>query len=187
MSSGSNCTVNQKPKSPRSVRQRGSEAIEFTFVMLPLFSMIFILLNIAWAVFAKSTLQRAVRIGVRDGITITTTSNGSCLTDTVKGIVQANSLGLLHGSTGLGYVKVNYFLPPAPSSTTSPTDVSTASNADAGGNIMQVSVQGFSLVPIVPRISQWSQAPDKNPLIVNVYAADVIEPSRTPPCVGTAP
>jgi hypothetical protein len=161
--------------------------MEFTLVMLPLFAMIFILLNIAWAVFAKSTLQRAVRIGVRDGITITTTNTGSCLTDTVKGIVQANSLGLLSGSAGLGYITVNYFLPPASSSTSPPTDVSTALNADAGGNIMQVSVQGFSLAPIVPRIYRWSVAADKSPLIVNVYAADLIEPSRTPPCVGTAP
>jgi Flp pilus assembly protein TadG len=161
--------------------------LEFTFVMLPLFSMLFILLNITWAVFAKSTLQRAVRIGVREGITISTTNTGSCLTDTVKSVVQANALGLLNGSKGLGYIKVNYFLPPAPSSTSPPTDVSTAMNADAGGNIMQVSVQGFSLVPIVPRIYSWSTKADDSPLIVNVYAADLIEPNRTPPCVGTAP
>ena len=179
--------MNNKFKKRRAVAQRGSEAIEFTFVMLPLFAMLFILLNIAWAVFAKSTLQRAVRMGVRAGITITTTSPGSCLTDVVKSTVQANSLGLLNGTTGLGYIKVNYFLPPAPSSTTAPTDVSSAINADAGGNIMQVSVQGYSLVPIVPRLYSWQQAEDESPLIVNVYAADLIEPSRTPPCVGTAP
>lgn len=183
MSIRSNCAA----KKPRSVREKGNEAIEFTLVMLPLFSMIFILLNIAWAVFAKSTLQRAVRVGVRAGIAISSTNTGSCLTDVVKSTVQANSLGLLNGSKGLGHIKVNYFLPPGLSSTSPPTDVSTALNADAGGNIMQVSVQGFSLVPIVPRIYQWNQAADNNPLIVNVYAADLIEPSRTPPCVGTAP
>jgi Flp pilus assembly protein TadG len=171
----------------RSARQGGSEAIEFTFVMLPLFCMIFVLLNIAWAVFAQSTLQRAVRVGVRYGITVTSTSSGSCLTDVVKSTVQANSLGLLNGTTGLGYVKVHYFLPPASSSTSPPADVSTALNADAGGNIMQVSVQGFSLVPIVPRIFSWNQQADESPFLVNVYAADEIEPSRTPPCVGTAP
>jgi hypothetical protein len=155
--------------------------------MLPLFAMIFILLNIAWAIFAKSTLQRAVRIGVRTGISITSTPTGSCLTDTVKSTVQSNSLGLLRGSTGLSYIKVNYFLPPATNSTSPPTDVSSALNADAGGNIMQVSVQGYSLVPIVPRLFHWYERSDENPLLVNVYAADLIEPSRTPPCVGTAP
>jgi hypothetical protein len=155
--------------------------------MLPLFCMIFVLLNIAWAVFAKATLQRAVRIGVRSGITLTSVSPGGNLTATVKGVVQSNALGLLHGSTGLGYIKVNYFLPPAVNSNTAPTDVSTALNADAGGNIMQVSVQGYPLVPIVPRIFHWYEKPDDNPLLVTVYAADMIEPTRTPPPVGNAP
>ena len=161
--------------------------MEFTLVMMPLITLLFILLNIAWAVFAKSTLQRAVRIAVRTGITVTSTSPGSCLTDVVKGVVQTQALGLLNGTKGLGYIKVNYFLPPAASSSNAPTDVSSALNADAGGNIMQVSVQGFSLVPIVPRIFNWKDAADDSPLIVNVYAADLIEPNRTPPCVGTAP
>ena len=173
-------------KKPRSVTQKGSEAMEFTLVMLPLFCMIFILLNLAWAIFAKSTLQRAVRVAVRTGIA-TASTPGSNLTDVVKGVVQSNSLGLLNGSTGKGYIKVNYFLPPALSSTNAPTDVSTAMNADAGGNIMQVSVQGFPLIPIVPRLFDWKKAADDSPLVVNVYAADLIEPNRTPPPVGTAP
>ena len=161
--------------------------MEFSLVMLPLLSIIFLLLNIAWSIFATSTLQQAVRVGVRTGIVISSTAPHTCLTDVVKSTVQSNALGLLNGTTGLGYIKVNYFLPPAASSTTAPTDVSTAVNADAGGNIMQVSVQGYPLVPIVPRIFNWSQKTDNSPLIVNVYAADMIEPSRTPPCVGTAP
>jgi len=180
-------TANGEAKRSRRAGQKGSETLEFTFVMLPLFCMIFILLNIAWAVFAKSTLQRAVRLGVRYGITVQSLPTGSCLTDVVKSAVQANSLGLLRGSSGLAKIRVNYFLPPAATSTTGPTDVSTAMNADAGGNIMQVSVQGFSLAPIVPRIYHWYETPDVSPVIVNVYAADLIEFSRTPPCVGTAP
>ncbi len=149
--------------------------------------MILGLLNIAWAVFADSTLQRAVRVAVRYGITVTSTPTGSCLTDEVKSTVEANSLGLLNGSTGLGYIKVHYFMPPSSSSTSPPTDVSTSLNADAGGNIMQVSVQGYSLLPIVPRIYSWHQTADSSPFYVNVFAADLIEPNRTPPCVGTAP
>ena len=161
--------------------------MEFTLVMMLLFCMIFILLNIAWAIFAKSTLQRAVRIGVRTGIATSTVTAGGSLTATVKDTVQANALGLLNGTKGRAYIKVNYFMPPSYSSSSAPIDVSTTLNADVGGNIMQVSVQGFSLVPIVPRIFSWSQTADESPLIVNVYAADLIEPNRTPPPVGTAP
>ena len=92
------------------------------------------------------------------------TTSGSCLTDVVKSVVQTNSLGLLNGSRGLGYIKVHYFLPPSLSSTSAPTDVSTALNADTGGNIMQVSIQGYSLVPFVPRIYSWYQTADENPM-----------------------
>jgi Flp pilus assembly protein TadG len=161
--------------------------VEFTLVMLPLLSMIFVLLDIGWAIFVKCTMQNAVRDAVRYGITEPTPPSGSCLTDVVKSSVQQYSMGLLTGTTGLSYIKVNYFLPPAAGANSPPTDVSTALNADAGGNIMQVSVQGYNLAPFVPRVFNWTQAADKSPLIVNVYAADVIEPTRTPPCVGTAP
>lgn len=171
----------------RSARQSGNEAIEFTLVMLPLLSMIAVLLNIGWAIFVKCTMQNAVRDAVRYGITIQSTAQGSCLTDTVKSAVQSYSMGLLAGATGLSYIKVNYFAPAAPGTNSPPTDVSTASNADMGGNIMQVSVQGYNLAPFIPRFTNWKNGPDNSPLMVNVYAADMIEPSRTPPCVGTAP
>ena len=67
------------------------------------------------------------------------------------------------------------------------TDVSSQTNGNASGNIMQVSVQNFSLMPLVPRIFSWKQTPDRNPLVMSVYSADRIEPSRNPPCIGTAP
>ncbi len=89
--------------------------------------MMTVLLDTGWAIFAESTLQRAVRIGVRTGVTLTASqmAAGACLTDTVKGIVQSNAFGLLNGSSGLAKIKVNYFLPPAPNSSSPATDVST--------------------------------------------------------------
>lgn len=152
-------------------------------------AMIFFLLDISWAVYAKSTLQRAVRLGVRSGITLTSTqmASGACLTDTVKSLVQANSSGLLRGTAGLALIKVNYYQPPAANSTSNIVDVSTQSYGNTPGNIMQVSVQGFQLLPLVPRIYGWGQRADMSPTSISVYAADLIEPSREPPCIGTAP
>jgi Flp pilus assembly protein TadG len=163
--------------------------IEFSLVLLPLLMMIGVLLDVSWAIFAESTLQRAVRIGVRDGVTLTAgqMASGACLTDTVKGVVQQNALGLLHGSAGLSKIRVNYFLPPPINSSAAATDVSSQSTGNTPGNIMQVSVQDFSLVPLFPRIFSWKQAADQSPFMVNVYSADLIEPSRNPPCIGTAP
>jgi len=180
----------------RRKRSSGSQILEFTFVFLPLLAFTTVLLDTAWAVMAKATVQRAVRMAVRTGITLTSSqmTGSACLTDTVKGVVQSDSLGLLNGTTGLSYIKVNYYAPPT-SATGSVSDVSTCTTtgtscptiADVSGNIMQVSVQGLTVTPLMPRIFGFKMANDNAPLLVTVYAADVIEPHDSPPCVGTAP
>jgi Flp pilus assembly protein TadG len=176
-------------RASRKGRERGAEIIEFTLALLPFLVITFVLLDISWAIFVKSTFQQAVRAAVRYGVTITSaqTSGGSCLTDMVKSSVQQNSLGLLSGSSGLSKIKVNYLQPPPANSTAAATDVSTQANGNAPGNIMQVSVQSYSLFPLAPRIFNWNQAADVNPMVLSVYAADLIEPSQNPPCIGTAP
>jgi Flp pilus assembly protein TadG len=176
----------------RAFRSKGAEPLEFTLVLLPLLAMVTVLVDTSWGVFAKSTLQRAVRIGVRSGITLTSSqmAQGACLTDTVKGIVQSNAMGLLNGTSGLALIKVHYFQPPAAGSSGAVTDVSADSDGDQPGNIMQVSVQNFSLNPLLPRIFNWKTAADSSPLVIQgVYSADLIEPASTNqrPCIGTAP
>jgi len=172
----------------RWCRRRGAEMLEFSLVFMPLMAMIGVTGDIAWSVFVKSTLQRAVRVGVRTGVTLTSgqMAQSACLTDTVKGIVQQNALGLLNGSAGLAKIKVNYFQPPLPNSTGAATDVSTQANGNTPGNIMQVKVLNFSLFPLLPRFYTWGQR-DQNPFVFTVVSADKIEPSRNPPCIGTAP
>jgi len=171
------------------MRCRGAEVVEFSLVLLPLFAMTAVLVDTSWAVFAKSALQRAVRVGVRTGVTLTASqmAQGACLTDTVKGVVQSSSLGILHGAGGLAMIKVHYLQPPAAGSGGAAVDVSGLPGGDAPGNIMQVSVQNFSLIPLLPRIFNWRQAADNSPLTINVVSADLIEPSIAPPCIGTAP
>jgi Flp pilus assembly protein TadG len=184
----------------RRQRSSGSEVLEFTFAFLPLLAFTFVLVDTAWAVMAKATVQRAVRVAVRTGITLTATSpqiiSGGSLTAVVKGLVQSNSLWLLQGATGLSYIKVNYYYPPASGTTGSVSDVSTCTAvalpscptvADASGNIMQVSVQGLSIGALVPRIFGPGKAVDNSPTSVTVYSADIIEPNTNPPPVGTAP
>jgi Flp pilus assembly protein TadG len=175
----------------RRRRSRGAELMEFTLTFLPMLAFVTVIADTAWAIWAKATLQRAARLGVRVGVTLTAAqmNNGACLTDTVKGTVQAYSFGLLSGNAGLALIKVNYFQPPAPGSNAAATDVSAQANGDQGGNIMQVTIQNFSLVPLMPRITSWTTAADKNPLIFSVSSADIIEPSgaQAPPCIGAAP
>ncbi|MGD0499540.1 MAG: TadE/TadG family type IV pilus assembly protein [Bryobacteraceae bacterium] len=177
-------------KGRRSASRRGSEVIEFTLAFLPLIAMVFLLLDAAWGIFAKSTLEYAVRAGVRQGITITgtqATAAGSNLTAMVKSIVQQNALGLLTGDAGLSKIKVHYFLPPAPGSNDALTDVSGQANGNSSLNIMQVTIEGYALPALVPRIYGWNQNADLSATPVGAIAADLIEPSRDLPTIGAAP
>ncbi len=164
--------------------------LEFTLSLLPLLAMMFLLLDASWAIFVKSTLAFAVRTGVRQGITITgtqATAAGSDLTSMVKKTVQSNALGLLSGAAGLAKIKVNYFQPPTAGSNAASVDVSAQTNGNNPLNIMQVSIQGFSLGPLVPRIFGWRSAVDTSSTNIGAIAADLIEPSRDPPPIGAAP
>jgi Flp pilus assembly protein TadG len=170
--------------------ERGAELLEFTFALLPLLMMMFLLLDAAWAIFVKSTFAFAVRAGVRKGITITGTqasAASSDLTAMIKTTVQSNSLGLLAGSEGLAKIKVHYFLPPAPGSTGGTTDVCNQANGNNPLNILQVSVQGYPLGSLVPRLFGLRTAVDDADSTIVAIAADLIEPSRDPPPIGTAP
>jgi hypothetical protein len=184
-------TTQPATETRRSLRvnpRKGAEMLEFTLVFLPLLMMIFVLLDISWAVFAKSTLEYAVRRGVRQGITITgtqATAAGTCLTEMVKSKVQSSALGLLRGSSGLAKIKVHYFLPSGTGS--APTDVSALASGNRPLNIMQVSIEGFALRALTPRIWSWRQAPDVGASAIYAGSADLIEASRDVPCIGVAP
>jgi len=176
--------------SSRAARTSGAELLEFTMCFLPMLVMVFYLLNVSWAIFAKSSLEYAVRQGVRYGITVTgtqATAAQSDLTTMVKVMVQSNAMGMLAGSAGLAKIKVNYLQPPAPGSSAAPTDVSAQTYGNSPGNVMQVSIQGFTLVPLAPRLFAWNQKPDRSASPLSAIAADLIEPSNDLPPIGKAP
>jgi Flp pilus assembly protein TadG len=158
-------------------------------VLLPLLAILFVLVDVSWAIFAKSTIAYAVRTAVRTGITITgtqATAAGETLTQMVKDTVQSNAQGFLNGTTGRSYIQVHYYMQDSTSST-GLTDVSTQSNGNAPGNLMQVSVTNFPLPGLVPRIYYWLTAVDKSASYLSAVSADKIEPSGDVPPIGTAP
>lgn len=169
--------------------RRGSELVEFTLVLLPLLAILFVLVDVSWAIFAKATLLYAVRTGVRTGITITSAQASAAnetLTQMVKDTVQSSALGFLRGDTGRSYIQVHYFAQDA----TSPTglsDVSAQPNGNYPGNLMQVSVNNYPLPGLAPRIFGWFTPADKSPTVLNVVSADRVEPSGDVPPIGAAP
>ena len=183
--------------------QRGDEIIEFIFVMIPMFMMIFVYLDIAWAIFSKATLEQACRVGVRYGITNTVPdpnnaglSNCGDLTTCVKmhvqwaaggagGTAKPLSGGLLGGSAGYSLIHVHYY---QANGTLTLTDVTTtedyAGGANAGQNVMVVSVNSYPLTMLVPTQPFYNNATSS---LVTVTSADTISGVLTYPDVGPTP
>jgi Flp pilus assembly protein TadG len=167
----------------RAGSRKGSELLEFTFCFLPLTAMIILLLDASWAIYVSSTLSYAVHEGVRQGITIdSTAANGSTLETLVQNIVQRNAQGLLSGSSGLSMVHVDFY---RVSSTNSSAlvAVTQAGGGLMAGDIIQVSVQNYSLRALVPRIYSWKSALDTSPTVISAVAADRIEPFSSLPSI----
>lgn len=160
----------------RRQRSRGTELVEFTFTFLPFLAIITALISMSWAIFAKSALQYAVKVAVRTGITVDKVAAGtSDLTTIVKNIVLTNSFGFLQNTS---LIHVHYYQPPSPGSTGPVVDVSTVTTGSTPGNypgnIMVVSVDGFTLPTLIVRIFGWNQN-DKSATTITVSSADIIE------------
>jgi len=134
-------TIGRSHSRPRRrARERGASVVEFGLVLIPLLAVIMLMLDVAWAVFAQSTIQEAVREGVRVGITATASGSCTTVTCTVQNTVQSYSFGFISPANASTLVQVSYYSP----SGGSLTQVS-GSGADVGGNIIQVTVSGVTL------------------------------------------
>jgi Flp pilus assembly protein TadG len=156
---------------------KGAELIEFTYAFLPLTAIMLVLVCVSWGLYVKSTLAYAVHEGVRHGITIDATgAAGTTLTAMVQSIVQQSAGGLLAGSAGLSDIHVDYYRVSSTDSTQL-VAVTQAGGGLAAGDIIQVSIVGYTLPPLVPRIFSWkSGGVDKAATPIAAVAADRIEP-----------
>jgi hypothetical protein len=147
--------------------RKGAEVIEVALIIVPLFGMIFLLLDLSMVIFLRSTFQHAVREGVRYGIT-GANDTGPCQDDSIKAIVKQRALGFLNSTANSAKIHVRF---------TSPVDGSLTDNGP--GNIIQVSVEGYQFTPLAP--FQRSGKP-----YIWARAYDVMEPyPGTHPCRTT--
>jgi Flp pilus assembly protein TadG len=117
--------------------------VEFALVLTPMFALLLSIVEVSLPIFKKSTFLAGVREGCRFGITYQTSYNGtsySSMTSAIQAVVQANTLGFLAGSNSSD-IHVNYYQSVSPYSdvTSSGTGV-----ANADGNIIQVSISGYT-------------------------------------------
>lgn len=158
---------------PRRRRQRGNAMVETALIILPLFALMFAIIDFSLAIFVKSTLQHAVREGVRYAVTFQT-QPGFCHDDSIKNVVVHNSLNFLRSEANREKIQIRYFLP---------ATLSPSGNNDPG-NIVEVSVEGYSWGWIAPL---WRT---NTPLSMLVRSSDRMEGlpgGASPPCRTGSP
>lgn len=113
--------------------QKGNAFVEAAFVLVPLLALIFGIIDFGLSIFVMSTLQHAVREGVRYAITYQT-QTGMGHDASIKSVVQSEAMGFLAGQAGLNKIHIRYFDP------VTLTQVA----ANAPGNVIEVSVEGYT-------------------------------------------
>ena len=165
--------------------------IEFMFIMPLMFMLVFLQLDIAFAIYAQATLLQAVRQGVRFGVTNQGCGTGVAIHTCVQQTVVTAANGLLSGTFGNDATKIT---------STCWTYNSTSGNLEVAGsagnstgNVLEVKVNGYSLPLLLPMFSYATAnghgtamigSVDNNPMSFTVSAADRFEPmdaNQNPP------
>jgi Flp pilus assembly protein TadG len=140
--------------------RRGAALTELALVLIPLLALLLAILDFGFAIFLRSTFQHAVREGVRYAVT-GRREDGLGHDASIKGVVQRNAMGFLSGSAGAEKIHIRYYVPG--------TLAETASNA--GGNIVEVTVEGFTWRWMAPLLRGSS------PATILARSSDRMEPS----------
>jgi Flp pilus assembly protein TadG len=146
-------------------RRRGSETIEGALVTLIMFGLIFLIFDMSFSLYIKSTLQEAARDGVRFAVTGQVLTGDTYMNDSIVKVVQGSALGFLNGASGACHVSVAYYDP-----------YGGAVNTASGGNVVQVSVTGVQYTPLAAILKSSA------PVSINVQASDVMEACPSAGC-----
>jgi Flp pilus assembly protein TadG len=142
-------------------KRRGAAMVELGFALLPFLAISLAIIDFSVPIFIRTTLTHAVREGTRYGITYQTRP-GKTHSQSIKAVVQEQSMGLLAGTTGLNKIHVRFYLPTTFAEQTGP-------QANRGGNIVEVTVEGYTWQYMVPL---WRSG---TPLAVHAASSDRLE------------
>ena len=157
----------------RNKSERGASLVEFMIVLVPTLGMLFMVIDLAWALFGWACVQEAVREGVRYGVTGPVSSG---LDSAIKQFVTNMSMGFIN-SGNKGTIQVQYFSP------TTMGEVTGQAGATDSGNVLKVSatITINTLVPIwQPNGKIWGSFTTWQPTL-SAACADVLETGQSPP------
>jgi len=159
----------------RLQRSSGNLMVEAMLVLLPTFALVSGFFDVTFALFDWSTLQNAVREGVRYAVTFQTAA-GMGQDASIAQTVVTNSMGLLSSSTpvdsnspGALSITVNYY------TQQNPNTVVPSPGGNAPNNIVEVTVVNYNLQWMVP-IAGTIINPYRNnaPATISLYARDIL-------------
>jgi Flp pilus assembly protein TadG len=160
----------QKPY--QRLRRQGSVILELALILTPFLALALSTIELALPIFKKSTFESAVREGCRYGITYQTVFKGTTYgtqTLAIQAVVQANAMGFLSDPS---VIHVDYY------DSVSFAKVTGISGANGDGNILQVSVSGYTHNWIAPVKWFWGATTfqiNSAPLPIVAISADRLE------------
>jgi len=163
----------RKPSSlKRRQRSGGNAIIESAFTLVPTLALILAFVDFGMMIYRWSSLQNAVREGVRYAITFqTSTSPALGQVASIKDVVERKSMGLVKSTDSPAHIFVKFYTTTAP-------DVVIATGGNVPGNIVEVSVQNVSFSWIAPLSGSYGgMVPffrTSTPLNLKVYAYDIL-------------
>jgi Flp pilus assembly protein TadG len=134
----------------RRRRQSGSTLVEFSLVVLPLFAILFLIMDVGWIIFAWASIQESAREGVRYAVTGSGQAEAS-LDSATKLVVKQYSFGFAQASN----ISVDYYPSTGYSSSGPPASLDGSAGATAVGNLVKVTVQGVNLKSFGPLFRTW--------------------------------
>jgi|GEM_PF-502291 Flp pilus assembly protein TadG len=143
---------------PPQGSRRGSAVIEAGLTIVLLFGLMLLIMDLAMVLFIKSTLQQAVREGVRVGVTARLVGSTAYLNDSITQTVQENSLGFLNGAQGACRIRIQYFDP----NTGAPS-------LGTQGDLLVVSVENYNYTVLGAILKS------AHPVPISVSASDILE------------
>lgn len=154
----------------------GNAMLELAIVAIPLFGLLFSIVDFGFAIFIRTTLQHSVREGVRYAVTYNT-SGGQCQDASIKLKVQESAMGFLGGAVNADLIKIRYFS--VDENNPGVFAELAGGTGNAPGNIVEVGVEGYEYKWLAP--IYWSSAP----LNISVRSSDRMESlgaGVSPPC-----
>jgi Flp pilus assembly protein TadG len=139
--------------------------VEGALVLPPLLMLLFATIDFSIAILVKNTVQSAVREGVRYAVTGQTVS-GLGQDESIRTVVENNSLGFLNSTNGDSMISITYYNPGTLAAVS-------GVGSNAPGNIVQVQVTGLSWAWMVP------YARSATPLQISATSTDIVEPNST--------